>query len=688
MTVVHDDHHWLHLILENISDAIIVLDRRRLIRYANSGAALMAGVPSGDDLLGASYEEYLSQNRVYDEKGDVIDPASYPSNIAFETGVATNDKIIRQVNLRDGRQYWLKISTATIEDENGEVRFVIVFYGDVTVRKSSDDRLRFLVESEKILSLTTDFHTRLEEKALLLVPLMADWSTINIVNEDGSLARVAVVHRDPAKRDMVEEFARLSAQEAQAQSGVRHVIETGKAELYPFLSDDFLVGTSVTPERLALARALGPCSAMIIPIISRSKVLGALSLSYAESGRRYSESDLQFMQEFGYHLGVLADNARLYQEIEKRDKAKDSFLATLSHELRNPLAPIRSSLELLHTTETDPETLEQIGIIEHQFDTMTHLLNDLLDVTRYTQGKIELEPKILDLCGLVEQVMKGNQSFLFKKDITTHVSLPADPVIISADETRLEQAFTNILQNAEKFTPEHGNVWIEVTIKGTEAMIVIRDDGIGIDPADLKKIFELHYQGSHEAVRHKSGLGLGLVIVREIVRLHGGEVRAESEGEGHGSRFVITLPLARPEAHVEQPDPGAHDAIRAQVQKILVTDDNQAAAQGLKMLLEHAGHETRIAHDGAQAIALARGFRPATVLLDIGLPDMDGYEVASRIREVLGNDTTLVALTGYGQEGDKQKAEEAGFDFHLTKPASINEIKAILAQRKSPAASA
>ena len=670
------EQEWLQLIFENISDAIILLDRQGMIRYANLAAAAMAGFDTIEKVLDIPYEDVLRDNLVYDEAGDPVTKESFPSSRAFREGVTTKNKVIRQVNLRDGKQYWLSISTIPLLDESGKARFVIVFYADISERKSKEDKLKFMLESEKILSATGDFHARLTEKAKLIVPLLADWCTINIVSDDGSVSRIAVVHRDPSKNAMLEEFAERSAKESKAPRGLHQVIRTGVSELYAALDKDFLKESSESPERLVLAHVLMPRSAMIIPIMSRGKVLGVLSLAYSESDRRYDEQDLEFMQEFCYHLGILVENVRLYQGIEERDKAKDAFLAALSHELRNPIAPIRSSIELLRLTSQDEAVLEHASIIEHQFENMTKILNDLLDVTRFIQSKIHLEKKVIDLRALVERTVKVNQGFLSQKNIAVVSTFAEGQLFVLADETRLEQALTNILHNAEKFTPVGGTIWIELTGAASAAVITIRDNGVGIPASDIKKIFSRYFQGSNNQPHQKNGLGLGLVLVREIVTLHGGEIEAESDGLGQGSTFIVRLPLTVESPLSQQLVSVAPASVSSR--KILIVDDNEAAARGLKKLLDHAGHHVQTANGGVAALATARGFNPDVVLLDIGLPDLDGYQVARKFREEFGMDAVLVALTGYGQEDDRLRALQAGFNYHLTKPAGIVDIKTII----------
>lgn len=673
-----NEQEWLQLIFDNISDAIIVLDRERVIRYANSVAARMAGFSKAGDLLNVRYDEILAETHLYDESGEVLPLSSMPGSVSLGAGGATYDRIIRQVNARDGTQHWLSISTVPILGEDGVPRFVIIFYRDISERKSKDDKLWFMVQSEKILSATADFRLRLTEKAKLIVPVLADWCTVNIVEEDGSVSRIAVVHRNPSKAPLLERYLELSETEGGSAQDIREVIRTGISAYYPVIADTELLQDAASDERHALAKALMPRSAMIVPIKSSEKVLGVLSLTYAESDRRYSREDLEFMEEFGYHLGVLVENMRLYKQIAERDASKDSFLAALSHELRNPLAPIRSSIELLHLRSQDPLVLEQVGIIEHQFEGMTKILSDLLDVTRYTQGKVSLELMPLDARTIVEHVTKANRSFFSKRNLTLEASIPEEPVRLLADETRLEQALTNILHNAEKFSIQGGSVHIGLSAEEGVAKIVIRDDGIGIDSSDLARIFDRSFQSMRNYEHQKSGLGLGLVLVREIVTLHGGTIEAQSDGVGLGSSFTLSLPLSDAVLQPEEQSHAPADVTEQPSKKILIADDNVAAAEGLKKLLAHRGHEVATAHDGFSMLEHARSFQPDVVLLDIGLPDLDGYEVARRFRSEFGSGAKLIALTGYGQDEDKRRASDAGFDHHLTKPAGIREIEAII----------
>src|SRR3989338_1849216 len=369
---------------------------------------------------------------------------------------------------------------------------------DASRLNSREDKLRFMLESAKILSMEVDFRTWLLEKAKLTVPSLADWCAIDILNEYGSLERIAVIHQDQKMTDYLFEFEKRFPTTEKNSSDLYTAIRTGEAQLVPVVTDETIRQGARSPEHLEAMQRLGLKSLMIIPISARGKTLGALSLGYAESGRVYTQDDFEFFREFCNDLGVVLDNGRLSDEISKRDKAKDLFLASLSHELRNPLAPIKSSLELLKLRETTTDVREELDVIEHQFAHLAKLLGDLLDVTRFTQAKIEIVPHTLELRRLVERSLKASDALLRASDITLHFTYPSTLLPVWADDTRLEQAITNLMNNAAKFTPSGGAIWVNLSKEGAHekewAVIKIRDNGEGIHPDDLPNIFEIYYQ--------------------------------------------------------------------------------------------------------------------------------------------------------------------------------------------------
>jgi PAS domain S-box-containing protein len=358
-------------------------------------------------------------------------------------------------------------------------------------------------------------------------------------------------------------------------------------------------------------------------------------------------------------------------------RRKNEFLAMLSHELRNPLAPIMNAAQLLgleHEKET-PTQQQARNIIERQVANLKVIVDDLLEVSRITTGRINLHKDVLDFRGVVEGAVDSVQGLFDQRRHQLDVSLPAEPIWLYADHTRLEQVVVNLLTNAAKYTEEEGRVWLGLEKQGDEAVLTVRDTGLGIAPALLPRVFDLFTQAERTLDRSQGGLGIGLTVVQTLVEMHQGKVEVYS-ALGRGSEFVVRLPLHRTEER-SQPPPAEKQSVSSL--RILVVDDNVDAAESLAMLLLHAGNEVRTAHSGLTALETALEFRPNVVLLDIGLPEMDGYEVAKRLRQNPELKTVrLVALTGYGQETDRNRSQEAGFDKHVVKPIDAKELQELL----------
>lgn len=373
----------------------------------------------------------------------------------------------------------------------------------------------------------------------------------------------------------------------------------------------------------------------------------------------------------------ITDRKEMEDALTDADRRKDEFLAMLAHELRNPLAPIRSALEVLRLLGVSaPQQRRAYDVIERQASHLSRVVDDLLDVSRITQGKILLQRERLDLATVVDRAIEASMPLIAARQHQLQVSLPEPPVFLDGDPMRLVQVLSNLLNNAAKFTPDGGGIQIEAALEDGEAVLRVRDDGMGI-PADLlPRVFDVFVQADRSLDRTQSGLGIGLTLVRTIVSLHGGTVAAHSEGSGLGAEFVVRLPAAASRS-APSPEPAARPAGVAL--RILVVEDNRDAADMLAMMLALNGHDVRIAPDGRSAVAEAAGFGPDVVLCDIGLPGMDGYEVASRLRQqsALAR-TRLVAVSGYGQDRDRERATAAGFDEHLTKPVEPDVLLALI----------
>lgn len=371
-----------------------------------------------------------------------------------------------------------------------------------------------------------------------------------------------------------------------------------------------------------------------------------------------------------------------HRRLSEADRRKDEFLAMLSHELRNPLAPIRTGLDIL---ATDPgDHADTIGLMQEQMEHLVRLVDDLLDMSRIMQGRIELRRETVELAALIGRSVETVKPLIESQQHELSVALPDRPVWLDVDPVRMTQVLGNLLTNAAKYTEAGGRIAVTPEVDGDEAVISIQDSGLGIDAALLPHVFDLFMQSPRSLDRAQGGLGIGLTLVHQLVTLHGGRVTAESAGEGRGSTFRIRLPLvAAPVATENVNDSSAQEARR----RILVVDDNQSAAKMLSMLLAKLGdHEVKTVFEGPEVVPTAEAFRPDIVLLDIGLPRMNGYQVARALRENTDFDNVLlVALTGYGQEEDRQKSKEAGFDVHLVKPPALEQIESVLAlpNRKS-----
>ena len=393
-------------------------------------------------------------------------------------------------------------------------------------------------------------------------------------------------------------------------------------------------------------------------------VVGASKIARDVTAQRQAENELR----------------KLAIDLAEADRRKNEFLAMLAHELRNPLAPISNAARVLRHGDEEPDVVRSASeMLERQVGQMTRLVDDLLDMSRITRGSIELRKRRVELAPIVQQAIEAVRAQYTCMQHELNVSLPPQPVHLNADPARVAQVIGNLLNNACKFMDVGGHVWLTVEEQDGEAVIRVRDRGIGIDADQLTRVFEMFTQVDTSLERSRDGLGLGLTLVKTLVELHGGRVEAHSEGLGRGSEFVVRLPVADVSEEATTP-PSLVTPPPAVSRRVLVVDDSHDGAESLAMLLRFEGHQTWKAHDGLEAIEAADRIRPDIVLLDIGLPRMNGYEACRRIRQApWGNTLVLVALTGWGQEDDRVRSREAGFDAHMVKPVDHDELLEFLA---------
>ena len=432
-------------------------------------------------------------------------------------------------------------------------------------------------------------------------------------------------------------------------------------------------GAAESPRLLSLMEALGNAALLELPV-RISTLLSALRAALKARARQYQIRD------------YLVEQQQDKEALKDADRRKDEFLAMLAHELRNPLAPIRYAAQMLHMNGLAQDQIQkQHEVIDRQVSHMGRLLDDLLEVSRITRGKIQLKREIVDLRSIATQALDSIRPMIEGRGQHLLYEGPSSPLPVDGDPTRLEQIIRNLLHNANKYTEAGGCIKLSLgleTEKVWRAAVRVSDSGIGIAPEMLPRVFELFSQAAQPIDRPQGGLGIGLAMVKNLVQMHGGSVEAQSAGLGQGSEFIVRLPLAaaalgglKDVSALQEQSPGAPSKLR----RVLVVDDNEDSAASLGELLSLWGHEIQTAHDGKHALAAAREWQPEIILLDIGLPGMDGYEVARFLREDPATSSTiLVALTGYGQEEDRRRSQEAGFNQHLTKPVELDRLQAVL----------
>jgi signal transduction histidine kinase/CheY-like chemotaxis protein len=407
---------------------------------------------------------------------------------------------------------------------------------------------------------------------------------------------------------------------------------------------------------------------------SRRTALAHANPFYDESGRVVGAVNI---------LVDITDRKRAEDALRESDRKKSEFLAMLAHELRNPLAPLRNGLQILRLGSHNGAAVEQAqGMMERQLGHMVRLIDDLLDLSRITNGKIELRKARIDLTAAVKDAIETSRPLIEASGHELTVLLPPQPIYVDADRTRLAQVFANLLNNSAKYTEAGGHIGLTLERQGSDVVVRVKDNGVGI-PADvLPNVFEMFTQADRSLDRSQGGLGIGLTLVRGLVEMHGGRVEAHSDGPGKGSEFVVRLSVLLSPVRGPQEENGEGEGTPSACCskcRVLVVDDNEDAANSLGLMLQIMGYDTRMAYDGLAALEVAAAFRPAVVLLDIGLPKLSGYDACRRLRQQRwGEGMVLIAQTGWGQEEDKRRAKEAGFNFHIVKPVDPAALEKLL----------
>jgi len=559
-----------------------------------------------------------------------------------------------------------------------------VFFREQAARAEAEARqeqLGFLAEASNVLAASLDFERTFENLAFLIVPRLADFCLIQIADEDGALQQVAVAQRIPQEKTEQSDRGASSLLVQAAQRAGAQTYKTGKSLLFCEIDERILEALfAAEAERNSIEQS-GLSALIVVPISARGRVLGVITLMYLTEDRPCGENELALAEELGQRAALALENAQLYKaaqkalsEAERANHAKDRFLAMLSHELRTPLTPVLTSIfEVESDEQISSEVRDSLQVIRRNVELEARLIDDLLDLTRISKGKLQLSLEYVDAHVLLRSALDICQSEIKNKKLRVETELDATKVNLRADPARLQQIFWNLIKNAVKFTPKRGQLTLRTSDEVDGRLRVsITDTGIGIDSETLPKVFNAFEQGERSGT---GGLGLGLAITKALVETHGGQITAESAGEGRGATFTASFPLAEPASpattrNVSLPG-GARKSMR-----ILLVEDHEDTNRSLTNLLRRRGYQVQSADSISSALECAANGSFDLLISDIGLPDGTGIELMER----LGTEHSLtgIALTGFGMEDDIRRSRDVGFSEHLVKPVDLNKLDAVI----------
>ena len=576
----------------------------------------------------------------------------------------------RSLDPATGAIKWLRaLGGASYAPDGTPVRFDGVTV-DVTARKLDEQRLAEALERER------------EQSRLLR--RIADASLA--IHAAGSLENILRVVAEQAQRSLGAAVAlsSLTAGDDLAQTSITAVTAEPGADASPAPGDLHLeVCRANRPQRRTQAQLEGPRrSWLAAPFIGHDGNNLGLVQVYDRQGGEFVDSDESVLVQLAHIASVAIENARLYAALQDQDRRKDEFLALLAHELRNPLAPIRNGLQVMRLSEDPLLRRRSQEMMDRQLGHMVRLIEDLLDISRISRNKMELRRARVRLADVIHSAVETARPVIDAAQHSLELGLPPAPVVLDADLTRLAQVFSNLLTNSAKYTEPGGRIRLVAELRHDGVAVAVQDNGIGIPAPALPTLFDMFSQVDRSIERSRGGLGIGLALVKGLVEMHGGSVTAESPGPGRGSTFTVLLPVIAPAAERVTPAAPTSEARTAPGRRILVVDDNEDSALTMATMLELLGDETRAAHDGLAALEVAEAFRPDFILMDLGMPRLNGYDATRRIREQpWGKEIVIIALTGWGQDGDRARSRAAGCDGHLVKPVSLSDLEKVLAEQ-------
>ena len=619
--------------LRSIGDAVITTNNEARITYINGVAESLTGW-SHEDALGQPLDRVF---RIVNEasRQPVDNPALRALRQGVVVGLANHTILIK----KDGSECPIDDSAAPIRNEQGHVSGCVLIFRDVTAQRLVErEKANQLLTAQLLASIVESSNDAIISKSL--DGIIQSWNAaaerlFGYTSEQAVGRHISLVI--PPERLNEEEQIIASLKEGKR---IEHY-ETERV-----CSNGERITTSLT----------------ISPIKDDSgRVIGASKIARDVTERKRMEDDLR----------------RLAADLSAADRRKNEFLATLAHELRNPLAPMSNMLEVLKRSNGDAEILKRAhDTIGRQLAQMVRLVDDLLDLNRITHDRLELRRSEVELSSVIQQAVEVARPLIDEAGQSLIVDLPSEPIYLNADRARLAQLFGNLLNNSSKYTGPEGTISLTAKRIDGEVLVAVKDNGAGIPQDKLDSIFDMFMQVDRTSEQSQAGLGIGLTLVKRLTEMHGGSIEARSAGEGKGSEFVVRLPVLSKPAVLSQSETAVESSPE---RRILIVDDNRDSADSLAMLLEITGNKTYMAHDGVEALEAVEKYRPEVILLDIGLPRLDGHEVCRRVREKSwGKNIVIIALTGWGQEDDRRKSEEAGFNGHLVKPVDYDELLELL----------
>ncbi len=612
--------------------AVFVCDRNAVIQQYNQRAAELWG---REPVCGV--EQYCGSMKLWLPDGSLLPHAQSPMVEVLRTGIPARHVEVF-IERPDGSRLPVLVNIAALKNAQGEITGSITSFMDITERKRaenalavSESRYRRLFETSQDAILILDALTGKIQDANPFIEQLLGYSADELIGKE--LWQIGFFRDKTASQ--------VAFLELQEHGYLR----------YEHLPLETKSGQQVEVEFISS-----------VYVVDRKQVIQCNIRDITDRARLERQTEAQAAELTDLH------------------HRKDEFLAMLSHELRNPLSPLLNAAHILRLQKDENPIQQQARtVIERQVGQLSHLVNDLLEVSRVITGRIQLNLERLDISGIVEHAVESARPLIERRRHELFVMLPADPIWLQGDAARLEQSVVNLLNNAAKYTDEGGQIWLSVEPEGAEIVLRVRDNGVGIAPELLPRIFDLFTQADRTLDRSQGGLGIGLSLVQKLVELHQGTVAAASTGLGQGSEFIVRLPVLRsPERQVNMT---STEAAKPAVQtwRVLVVDDNIDGADMVATMLQMSGHQTRTAYSGQSALEMAGEYQPDFVVLDIGLPEMDGFEVARRLRQLPQlKDVRLIAATGYGRDSDRQRSKEAGFDYHLVKPIEPEALQKLL----------